>query len=196
MSETYQSKQERRQRLLEGLPADLRAHVSIRNIEAVAALPPLAQARLVDAIQAGLKRLPRAVEQLRINPNTSIAELLDPPALLEPKPDLPNQDVPLHIKNEVADLLQQCFPDMPRVSAEALADSEVLETARSIALAHHLLFQPSQLGTDFVVMVLYGLLRQTLERLEEMIVNTPAIRQAFEQGDLPWKLNDWRKETC
>jgi len=38
------------------------------------------QGRLVEALHSGLKRLPRAVEQLRINPNTSIAELLNPPA--------------------------------------------------------------------------------------------------------------------
>ena len=59
MSETYQSKQERRQRLLESLPVSLRPHVSVRNIEAVAALSTQAQARLLEAIQAGLKRIPR-----------------------------------------------------------------------------------------------------------------------------------------
>jgi hypothetical protein len=39
-------------------------------------------------MQAGLKRLPRAVEQLRVNPNTSIADLLNPPAeaTLDPSP--------------------------------------------------------------------------------------------------------------
>jgi hypothetical protein len=56
MSETYRSKQERWQRLLESLPAGLRPHVSVRNIEAVAALSKQAQAHLLEAIQAGLKR--------------------------------------------------------------------------------------------------------------------------------------------
>jgi hypothetical protein len=196
MSETYQSKQGRRQRLLEALPAGLRAHVSIRNIGAVAALPVQAQARLVEALQAGLKRLPRAVEQLRNNPNTSVAELLDPPAQFEPKPDIPNHDVPQYVKNEVADLIQQCFPDMPRLSAEALVEAEVMEIVQHVAEAHYLLFKSNQLGTDFVVMVLYGLMRQTVERLEELIEQTPALRQAFEQGDLPWKPNEWRKQNA
>ena len=80
MSESYQSKQERRQRLLESMPEGLRPHVSVRNIEAVVALSPLAQTRLLEAVQAGLKRLPRAIEQLRANPETSVADLLDPPA--------------------------------------------------------------------------------------------------------------------
>ncbi len=41
MSETYQSKRELWQRLLEALPVGLREHVSLRNAEAVAALADL-----------------------------------------------------------------------------------------------------------------------------------------------------------
>jgi len=77
MSETYQSKRERWQRMLESLPIDLREHVSLRNVEAVASLTSQAQERLAEALHSGLKRLPRAVEQLRINPDTSVAELLN-----------------------------------------------------------------------------------------------------------------------
>ena len=196
MSETYQSKRERWQRLLETLPVGLRKQVSLRNVEAVAALPPQAQERLVEAIQAGLKRLPHAVDQLRVNPNTSVADLLNPPTQPIAESSSPAPDVPQHIQNELADLIQLCFPDMPRVSAEALANSDVMDVARTIAKAHHLLFKSKHLGTDFVVMVLYGLLRQSQERLEEMIEQTPALRQAFNQSPLPWKPNDWRKQNA
>ena len=54
MSETYQSKRERRQRMLEVLPVSLRAHVSLRNVEAVTALSPEVQMRLMETIEAGL----------------------------------------------------------------------------------------------------------------------------------------------
>jgi hypothetical protein len=187
MSETYQSKRERWQRLMESLPAGLREHISLRNVEAVAALSPQAQTRLAEAMQAGLKRLPRAVEQLRVNPNTSIADLLNPPAKarLEPSPQ--------HIQRELADLIQMCFPDMPRGSAEALADADVMEIACQTAQVHRSLFESNHLRTDFVVMVLYGLMRQSLEHLEEIIVDTPALRQAFHQSSLPWQPNDRRK---
>ena len=80
MSETYQSKQERWQRLLESLPVSLRPHVSVRIIEAVAALSFQAQTLLDEAIQAGLKRLPRVIDQLRANPDTSVGDLLNPPS--------------------------------------------------------------------------------------------------------------------
>ena len=147
MSETYQSKRERWQRLLETLPVGLREQVSLRNVEAVAALPPQAQERLAEAIQAGLKRLPRAVEQLRVNP-------------------------------------------------DALGNADVMDVARTVAQAHHQLFKSNHLRTDFVVMVLYGLMRQSLESLEEVIEQTPALLQAFNQSSLPWKPNDWRKQNA
>lgn len=119
MSETYKSKRERWQRLLEGLPSVLQEHVSLRNVEAVAALPPQAQGRLIEAIQAGLKRLPRALEQLQIDPNVSISELLDPPAqpLINSSPTGPH--TPKKIHDDLIDLIQTCFPDMPRISADA-----------------------------------------------------------------------------
>ncbi|MBI5841890.1 MAG: hypothetical protein HZB19_17515 [Chloroflexi bacterium] len=196
MSETYQSKRERRQRLLETLPAALRAHISIRNVEAVAALTPQAQERLTEAVQAGLKRLPRAVEQLQINPDTSIADLLNPPAQLDPETASQGSDYPQHIHHELADLIQVCFPDMPRMSAEALANADVMDVARTAARAHHQLFKSNHLRTDFVVMVLYGLMRQSLESLEEVIEQTPALLQAFNQSSLPWKPNDWRKQNA
>jgi len=189
MSETYQSKRERRQRLLESLPEGLRGHIAQRNIEMVAALSPHSQTRLLEAIQSGLKRLPHAIEQLRANPDTSIDDLLNPPAQLVTAP-FPQTDVSTYQK-EVADLIQECFPDMPRMSAEALADADVMQVVRSVAGTHQQIFKSSHIKTDFVMLTLYSLLRQTLERLEEIIEETPALRQAFEQT------NEWRKEeTC
>lgn len=191
MTENYQAKRERWQRLLESLPAGLREHVSLRNVESVAALTPQAQQRLSEAIQAGLKRLPRAVEQLRINPDTPVEELLNPAVTptAETQPEISQE-----VKDELAALVQLCFPDMPRVSAEALVEADVMESARRTAQAHHALLQSDHLRTDFVMLVVYGLMRQSLERLEEIIKQAPAIQQAFLQSDLPWKPNEWRNQ--
>ncbi len=182
--------------MLESLPVSLREHVSLRNVEAVAALTPQAQERLAEAIQAGLKRIPRAVEQLRTNPNRSIADLLDPPTQLDTISASSIQDDSQNIQRDLADLIQACFLDMPRISAEALANSEVLGVARNVAQAHEQLFKSNHVQTDFVMMVLYGLMRQTLERLEEMIEETPALRQAFGQSNLPWNSNDRRNTNA
>jgi hypothetical protein len=196
MSETYQSKRERWQRLLETLPESLREHVSLRNVEAVAALTQRAQARLAEAIQAGLKRLPRAVEQLKVDPDTSVADLLKPPAdtpmqTLETSPEFP-----AFLKKELADMIQLCFPDMMRLSANALTEAEVLEVARQIMQTQHQLFQSRHLKTDFVMVILYGLMRQGLERLEGIIQEAPALRRAITQSPLPWKFNERRKQNA
>ena len=193
MSENYQSKRERWQRLLEALPLGLREHVSLRNVEAAAALPSEAQERLVEAIQSGLKRLPRAIEQLRADPNTSVADLLNPPT---PRVGEQPSESPQHIQRELTDLIQLCFPDMPRISAEALANAGALDPARQMLQVQHSLFGSKYLRTDFVMVVLYALACQTLERLEEIISDTPACRQAIYQSTLPWKPNDWRKQDA
>jgi len=189
MSETYQSKRERRQRMLDALPASLREHISLRNVEAVAALSEQAQMWLLEAIQAGLTRVPRALEQLRSDPETSIADLLNPPAPAEAI--VPIQSDPSSISKDVADQIQECFPDMPRVSAEALASAEVMQIVRSVAETHQQVFKSNHIKTDFVMLTLYGLVRQTLNKLEEIIEETPALQQALEQT------NEWRnEETC
>ncbi len=190
MTENYQAKRERWQRLLESLPAGLREHISLRSVESVAALTPPAQQRLLEAIRAGLKRLPRAVEQLRINPDTPVEELLNPTAItvMEVQPQISQQ-----VKDELAGLVQLCFPDMPRVSAEALVEANVMETTCRTAQVHYDLFQSNHLRTDFVLLVVYGLMRQSLEHLEAIINQSPAIQQAFLQSDLPWKSNEWSK---
>ncbi|MFZ5903203.1 MAG: hypothetical protein ACOYZ8_06610 [Chloroflexota bacterium] len=189
MSETYQAKRERWQRLLESLPTGLREHVSLRNVESVAALTSQAQQRLLEAIQAGLKRLPRAVEQLRNTPDTPVEELLNPVAttVAEVQPQISQR-----VKEELAGLVQLCFPDMPRVSAEALVEAEVMDMARQTAQVHQMLFQSNHLRTDFVLLVVYGLMRQSLEHLDQIINQSPALRQAILQSDLPWKFNEWR----
>ena len=191
MSETYRSKRERWQRLLESLPADLREHVSIRNVDAVASLTSQAQQRLAEAIQSGLKRLPRALEQLRDNPDTSVADLLKPPAqsVTNPASEFNEQT-----RRDLADLIQMCFPDMPRLSAEALAGAEVMDVVQQTAQMHHTLLQSSHLRTDFVMVVVYGLMRRSLEHIEEMIEEKPALQQMINQSDLPWKPNEWRTQ--
>ena len=189
MSETYQSKRERRQRMLDALPVGLREHVSLRNVEVVVAFSPEVQMRLLEAIQAGLTRVPRASEQLRADPQTSVADLLNPPSQVDTV--TPIQSDPSSISKDVADRIQECFPDMPRVSAEALAEAEVMQIVRSVAEIHQQVFKSSHIKTDFVMLALYGLMHQSLNKLEEIIEETPALRQAFEQT------HEWRKEkTC
>jgi len=187
MSETYAAKRERWQRLSELLPEGLRGQVSLRNVEAVAGLSPEAQARLAEALRAGLKRLPQAVAQLRSDPNTPLPDLLHPLSRTDAAPVLESNA-------ELTDVVQACFPDMPRVSAETLAGSEALEIARQVAQVHQRLFESTHLNTDFVAAIVYELLRRSLARLEALIEETPALRQAL--GLVPGQDQNWRNQDA
>jgi hypothetical protein len=193
MSETYQSKRERWQRLQMALPADLRPHVSLRNVEAVSALSPKAQARLAEAIRAGLKRLPRAIEQLKANADTPLAELLDPTQIAD---TLVQGEFSKDVQSELADLVQVCYPDMPRVSAEALTEAEAMHAAGKLAEALDAVFTSRHLKADFVLVVLYALVLQSLDRLETLIADTPAVQQVLTQSDLPHIPTQWRHSNA
>ena len=193
MSETYQSKRERWQRMKEALPTDLRPHVSLRNVEAVSALSPKAQARLAEAIRAGLKRLPRAIEQLRENADTPLAELLDPTQIAVTQPQV---EFSTKIQSELADLVQTCYPDMPRVSAEALAEAEAMQVTGQVAEAFGAMFASRHLKADFVLVVLYALISQSLDCLETLIADTPAAQQVLAQSDLHHIPTQWRHSNA
>ncbi len=197
MSETYQSKRERWQRMQEALPADLRPHVSLRNVEAVAGLSPQAQTRLTEAIQAGLKRLPRAIEQLKANPDTPVSELLNPAqTATSPTQAQPQSELSQKIRNELADLVQACYPDMPRLSAEALVEAEAMQVAGEVAQALVNLFNSEHLKADFVLVTLYALVAGTLERLETLIAESPAAQGVLAQSDLSNISTQWRHSNA
>lgn len=181
VSESYQAKRERWQRMLERLPLELREHVSLRNVEAVAALTPQAQQRLAEAIRSGLQRLPRAVEQLRTDPGTPLSQLLHPDTR-EPSGGF---SAPQSAAGEVTGLIQSCFPDMPRLSAEALASAEVMDIVVETAQAHRKLLSATQLHTEFVMVVLYSLMRRTMEQLDVIIASSPSLQHALAQSELP-----------
>jgi hypothetical protein len=193
MSETYQSKRERWERLQMALPADLRPHVSLRNVEAVSALSPKAQARLAEAVRAGLKRLPRAIEQLRENADTPLAELLDPTRVADAQSQ---GEFSKDVQSELADLVQACYPDMPRVSAEALTEAEAMHVAGKVAEAFAAVFASHHLKADFVLVLVYALVAQSLDRLETLIADTPAAQQVLAQSDLPHIPTQWRHSNA
>jgi hypothetical protein len=180
MSESYTSKRERWQKLLNALPESLRGHVSLRNVEAVSALPLPAQETLAQAIQAGLKRLPRAIEILENTPHLTVAELLERVTATSVARQSDENTIPPNTvtHRQLADLVQFCYPDMPRLSAEALCDSEALSGVLQIVAAHESLFASPHLNSDFVLVVFNACLRQTLERLDTKLAENPVFQQA------------------
>ena len=184
MTENYTSKRERWQKQLDALPDTLRGHISLRNVEAVSALSLEAQQTLAQAIQAGLNRLPRAIETLRHNPQAAVAELLEHAPVGAMELALAARQSEQSARKQLADLVQLCYPDMPRLSAEALSEAEALAEILQVVSAHEGMFLSTHLHSDFVVVIFYGCLRQALERLDAHLVSNPAFQQAVSQSGL------------
>ena len=164
-------------------------------MEAVSGLTSEAQTRLAEAIQAGLKRLPRAIEQLKADPDTPVSELLNP-AQASQNRSQPQPELSKEIRNELADLVQACYPDMPRLSAEALIEAEAMQVAGEVARAFGAMFTSEHLKADFVLVVLYALVAGALERLETLIADTPAAQQVLAQSDLSHLSTQWRHSNA
>lgn len=185
MTENYASKRERWQKLLDALPANLRGHVSLRNVEAVSALSSKAQGTLAQAIQAGLKRLPRAIEILDNSPELSVSELLEKVSAANTAHESRSENVAAptaDTRKQVADLVQFCYPDMPRVAAEALGGSEALAGILQVQAAHEALFASPHLHSDFVLVIFHACLKQAAERLDARLAENPAFQQAVSQS--------------
>lgn len=196
MSETYQAKRKRWKRLQAQLPKTLRPHISLRNVEAVSKLPPEAQSCLAEAIERGLKSLPKAIQALQENPSLSVADLpgISSSAAAPQKAKTENIEIPPEIREELADLIQICYPDMPRLSAEALTEAKATEVVGALAGSCAQVFASSHIRSDFVMVMLYALLQDAQERIELLIDDAPAAQSALAQSDLSHIPAKWRKK--
>lgn len=168
-------------------PPALRDNIALRNVEAAAALSAEARHTLAEAIEAGLKRIPAAIEILKNYPHASAKDLLDesypggaharsrPGAFSPLALDTACQVGPSTLKN-LADLIQTCYPDMPRVAADALAASDALRGIALIHEGHEAVFTSAT--SDFTVILFKSLLEQSLSRLSAIIQSNPAYLQA------------------
>ena len=193
MSETYQSKRKRWKRLQAELPDSLRPHVSLRNVEAVSKLTPDAQRTLAEAIEAGMQSLPQAIKALQENPALCVSDLLGTSPAAAQKTEPAEPDISPETREELADLIQLCYPDMLRLSAEALTEAEAMQVVGLLTDSFMQVFASRHIRSDFVLVVLFALLQDAQERIEALIDDTPSAQSALTQSDLPYIPTKWRK---
>jgi hypothetical protein len=85
----------------------------------------------------------------------------------------------------LAALMLACFPDMNPMAAEALIHSPSLADILPIAAAHRQTFASPHLRSDFVIVILYALLGQAQNQLQQIIAANPAYQQAIRQSAVP-----------
>lgn len=199
MTENYQAKRERMQRAQNNLPEGLHSRISLRNAEAVAALPLEAQSALMNALDQGLVKVGRAIELLNQNPQADLGELL--PATerkgasaisANPSPEHSQPVSGVSVPTSacipaLTALIRACYPDMPSVAAEALASAPATEGLRAVLQAHESLFASPQFRSDFIVVTFFAFLHQTQERLDKVIHQSTAIQDALRQSGVNWQ---------
>jgi hypothetical protein len=186
----YEQRRQRRQQLAEKLPPGLRGRIALRNVEAVAQFSPETQQRLAESICRNVQ-IPAAIRFLKENPKATVAEIVEIAGKHRQAKKKDNQKS-LERKNltSFADLLQVCFPDMPRTTASAMAESEILSDVLDILCAQQVCFASKHVQSDLVVVVLCGLVRSTIERLNQIIAARTIYRQAIQQSGLTWPFTD------
>jgi hypothetical protein len=186
----YDQRRRRRQQLVEGLPPGLRGRIALRHVETVAKFSPLVQRRLVEAIAADV-RVPAAIQFLKENPSATVDEIISRSQkttnqcrqIARPGNQEPSNRNDLIL---LADLLQTCFPDMPRATAEAMAGSALLSEVLGIVCAQRICFGSHHAQSDFVIVVLCGLALSTIEQLKQIIPKRTIYYQALQQSGVEW----------
>jgi hypothetical protein len=79
-------------------------------------------------------------------------------------------------------LMQACFPDLNPAAAEALIQSPTLADILPLVSAHRQAFASPHLRSDFVIVILYALLGQAQNQLQQIIAANPAYQQAIRQS--------------
>ena len=186
----YDQRRQRREKLAEELPPNLRKWVALRHVETVAKFPPEIQQRLIESIITGV-RVPAAIRFLKENPETTVEEIVMAVGKRRQTENKGTQvsPEPNHL-TFLANLLQTCFPDMPRATADAMAGSELLSEVLDVVCAQQTCFDSRHAQSDFVVVVLCGLALATIERLNQLISKRIIYRQALQQSGLEWPFLD------
>ncbi len=197
----YAERKRRRQELLNRLAPELRDRLALRHVEAVAKLPQSAQQTLAEALTAGQRNIPDAITFLMAHPQASVEEMQRackdgrPGVALTPAPraDLPwsPADPDPDTLAELADLLQECFPGMPGMTARALAADELLSEVLALVHARQACFHSKSIQSELVFVTLCGLALRFAEELNRLMDSRPHYRGALEQSGIfvKWSAN-------
>lgn len=184
----YAERRRRRQVLLDALPPNLQGRIALRNVEAVSKLNSQAQIVLGEALDAGIK-ISAALSSLQAHPNAHLAELLQINDKITSKShDKPSLTIAPRDEDleDLTHLIQFCYPDMPNVTSEAMAGSQLMLGVLRIIQAQRECFS-SQFGkTDFVIVVLCGLVQKNIEHLNQVVTSKRIYQEALAQSGVNW----------
>jgi hypothetical protein len=190
----YAERKKRRQELLNKLAPELRDRLALRHVEAVAKLPQSAQQTLAEALTARLRNIPDAIMFLMEHPQASVEDVLRAcengrqGERLSPAPSTALSwsaaDADPGVLTELADLLQDCFPGMPGMTARALAADELLFDVLALVRAQQACFRSKSIQSELVFVALCGLALRFVDELNRLMDSRPHYRGALEQSGI------------
>lgn len=188
MTETYDEKKIRLQRILDGLePPILRTRVPLRSAEDISKLPQQGRDALAMCLAQNEKiSFPKAIKILTAKPGIMPDELIR--MLAQGKFAAPAKTaVDLNDAEDVAKYIYKCFPGMEENSIKGIAASEAMKEARALAAVLREINNSNHLRSDFVVVVMYAMFLGALSDMQNKIREIPAFIEAVKRTKLPWQ---------
>jgi hypothetical protein len=193
--------------LQKSLPDVLRSKVPFRYVEQVYALSPQSQGILADALTKGSLSFSLALQYLRDDLFVTADTLLEsakpgkrgrPAVEAEVSEEvlmpttLPLEDTELEQDERdverLAALLMKCYKSMPDQTALALARSKAMSDVINIVNATRLALESDSARSDFVILTLLVLFRDSESKVSHIIGSNGAFQKAAQEaGILPEK---------
>jgi hypothetical protein len=201
MPDPWDSSAETPERAREKLPESLR-DISLSDVEVVASLPMIYLKPLAEAYAMEKFDIPRAVEYIHTSNNVFITpeEICEaarssfarggieaerdaaPVAASTPPPALPPTREDL---DHLARLLMLCFRDMPKITAESMAESDLLREVLAVVSAKRLAVGSKYAASEFVLLTLLYLFHQSEKEIRDSINQKPSLKKLLEEKGYP-----------
>lgn len=190
MVDSPANKASRRKRLRQSFPVPL-DQVAIRHVDAIRSLDEDQRAILARAIaQTSMANIPRCLAAIKnaggfIKSENDLIALVDltktrRAEVVEDSSsgEAPGQEIESVDLELLASLLLKYYPDMPPATADTLVGSYVLTPCLKVVAAARLALRETK--SDFVITVLYTLVEQKLNEIEQIIGRNPAFIKAMQ----------------
>ena len=196
MAEDAATKANRRRRIRESFAPPLN-EIPLRHVDSVQALNEFQREILAKAIEKlGIRHLASCLTAMKDH-NASIQSDEDLIGLLRLS-DKPQRDANATLSQmqegssedarQLSKLLIQCYPDMPRTSADALVASEVMAASMHVVAATRHALDDAK--SDFVITVLYALFEERLNAISQIINSNPAFVKAIQRSRPDWNIKN------
>ena len=192
MAEDAETKAKRRRRIREAFPPPLN-EIALRHVDSVQSISEDQRGILAKALQKkGLRYLVDCLLVLKASGVSfetadALIERLERSATVQSHPHTAAReyrDINSEDKDYLANLLIQCYPDMPLSSAAALVSSEVMSACLHVVLATRHALEDAK--SDFVIVALHALFEEKVNAIAQIINTNPAFVKAIQRSRPDW----------